>query len=160
MISILTNTISCDSASSAWSVQSKNTYPCSLCSLASFSHDEWERDNCLLAVSSVIRRLVTCRDLCINTRVTLQLQLLYKLYNSVWSSDTVRRHRIWLALVQAMAWCSIGSGNGLVPDGTKPLPEPMLTNDQWSLMAFTWNQFYWKYSRYLSTICVWKLLRI
>ena len=40
-----------------------------------------------------------------NTRVTLQLQLLYKLYNSVWSSDTVRRHRIWLALVQAMACC-------------------------------------------------------
>ena len=23
-----------------------------------------------------------------------------------------------------------GSGNGLLPDGTKPLPEPMLTNDQ------------------------------
>ena len=25
-------------------------------------------------------------------------------------------------------WVNIGSGNGLVPDGTKPLPEPMLTN--------------------------------
>ena len=24
-------------------------------------------------------------------------------------------------------YVSIGSGNGLVPDGTKPLPEPMLT---------------------------------
>ena len=24
-------------------------------------------------------------------------------------------------------WVSIGSGNGLLPDGTKPLPEPMLT---------------------------------
>ena len=24
-------------------------------------------------------------------------------------------------------WVNIGSGNGLVPDGTKPLPEPMLT---------------------------------
>ena len=38
-------------------------------------------------------------------------------------------------LVQVMAWCrqateilvNIGSGNGLLPDGTKPLPEPMLT---------------------------------
>ena len=23
-------------------------------------------------------------------------------------------------------WVNIGSGNGLLPDGTKPLPEPML----------------------------------
>ena len=26
-----------------------------------------------------------------------------------------------------MIWVNIGSGNGLVPDSTKPLPEPMLT---------------------------------
>ena len=26
---------------------------------------------------------------------------------------------------------NIGSGNGLLPDGTKPLPEPMFTNHQW-----------------------------
>ena len=25
-------------------------------------------------------------------------------------------------------WVKIGSGNGLLPDGTKPLPEPMLTD--------------------------------
>ena len=24
-------------------------------------------------------------------------------------------------------WVNIGSGNGLLPDGTEPLPEPMLT---------------------------------
>ena len=24
-------------------------------------------------------------------------------------------------------WVNIGSGNGLLPDGTKPSPEPMLT---------------------------------
>ena len=24
-------------------------------------------------------------------------------------------------------WVNIGSGNGLLPDGNKPLPEPMLT---------------------------------
>ena len=28
------------------------------------------------------------------------------------------------------AWVNIGSGNGLVPDSTKPLPEPILTNHQ------------------------------
>ena len=27
-------------------------------------------------------------------------------------------------------WINIGSGNGLLPDGTKPLPEPMLTYQQ------------------------------
>ena len=27
-------------------------------------------------------------------------------------------------------WVNIGSGNGLLPDGTKPLPEPMLTDHQ------------------------------
>ena len=25
-------------------------------------------------------------------------------------------------------WVNIGSGNGLVPDGTKPLPEAMMNN--------------------------------
>ena len=29
-------------------------------------------------------------------------------------------------------WVNIGSGNGLLPDGTKPLPEPMLTDPQFS----------------------------
>ena len=29
-----------------------------------------------------------------------------------------------------------GSGNDLLPDGTQPLPEPMLTNHPWGLMAF------------------------
>ena len=36
--------------------------------------------------------------------------------NSLWPSDTI--------LVNT------GSGNGLLPDGTKPLPEPMLTYHQ------------------------------
>ena len=27
-------------------------------------------------------------------------------------------------------WANIGSGNGLLPDDTKPLPEPMLTYHQ------------------------------
>ena len=36
---------------------------------------------------------------------------------------------------------NIGSGKGLLPDGTKPLPEPKLTCHQWSLVALTWQQF-------------------
>ena len=33
-------------------------------------------------------------------------------------------------------WVNIGSGNGLLPDGTKPLPEPMLTYHQ---RALSWE---------------------
>ena len=33
---------------------------------------------------------------------------------------------------------NIGSGNGLLPDGTKPLPEPMLTNHQGSHQRAIW----------------------
>ena len=36
-------------------------------------------------------------------------------------------------------WVNIGSGNGLLPDGIKPLPEPMLTNHQYSAMG-DWNE--------------------
>ena len=37
-------------------------------------------------------------------------------------------------------WVNIGSGNGLLPYGTKPLPEPMLTYHQRCSLAFTWEQ--------------------
>ena len=33
----------------------------------------------------------------------------------------------------------LGSGNGLLPDGTKPLPEPMLTYYQQGPMTFNWG---------------------
>ena len=38
-------------------------------------------------------------------------------------------------LVVTSIWVNIGSGNGLLPDGTKPLPEPVLTNHSWGLVA-------------------------
>ena len=41
-------------------------------------------------------------------------------------------------------WVNIGSGNGLLPDGTKPLPEPLLTNYQSCLVTFTPGQFHKK----------------
>ena len=33
------------------------------------------------------------------------------------------------------------SGNGLLPDGTKPLPEPMLTYELWGHVVVTGGQF-------------------
>ena len=37
---------------------------------------------------------------------------------------------------------NIGSGNGLLPDSTTPLPQPMLTSHWWSSVAFTGEQFH------------------
>ena len=45
-------------------------------------------------------------------------------------------------------WVNIGSNNGLLPDGTKPLPEPMLMYDQLGHVAFTW----WQYSMEMLTM--------
>ena len=39
---------------------------------------------------------------------------------------------------------NIVSGNGLLPDGTKPLPEPMLTY-QYGPVTFIWGQFHKRY---------------
>ena len=41
-------------------------------------------------------------------------------FNSLWPSDAIWRYSALDILVNT------GSGNGLLPDGTKPLPEPML----------------------------------
>ena len=38
-------------------------------------------------------------------------------------------------------WVNIGSGNGLVPNSTKPLPKPMLVSDQWGPVEFTVSNF-------------------
>ena len=51
---------------------------------------------------------------------------------------------------------NIGSGNGLLPDGTKPLPEPMLTYHQRGSVAYFWEQFRRNCSRYRFRIWVWK----
>ena len=46
----------------------------------------------------------------------------------------------WCHMVTEI-WVNIGSGNGLLPDGTKPLLEPVLIYHQWDLVAFTWGNF-------------------
>ena len=53
-------------------------------------------------------------------------------------------------------WDNIGSGNGSLPDGTEPLPEPKLTY-QLGLVAFT---IYRKWSRYLSLKWIWKITNL
>ena len=45
---------------------------------------------------------------------------------------------------------NIGSSNGLFPDGTKPILEPVLTYSQWGPLTFICGQFNMRYLRQLS----------
>ena len=51
-------------------------------------------------------------------------------------------------------WVNIGSGNGLLPDGTKPLPEAMLTSHQWGPVAFIPGWCLFEYPRYQIKFCL------
>ena len=53
-------------------------------------------------------------------------------------------------------WVNIGLGNGLLPDGTKPLPEPMLAYHQWGPKTFTWKKFHERYPNHQSLKWTWK----
>ena len=50
----------------------------------------------------------------------------------------------------ASNWDSIGSGNGWVPDGTKPLPEPQLIYHHWGPVTFIAGQFHKRYHSHQS----------
>ena len=64
-------------------------------------------------------------------------QLLYnRMFNSLWPSDSIWWHDLG----------EHGSGNGLLPGGTKPLPEPMFTFHWWSYVTFTFQWFHMKCS--------------
>ena len=60
----------------------------------------------------------------------------------------------WVKLV------NIGLGNVLLPNGTKPSPEPMLFNHQWGPVTITWRQFHKRCSCHQPLQLVWKLLEI
>ena len=60
--------------------------------------------------------------------------------NHYWVTGVLGIVAWWCYIVQEI-WVSTSSGNGLLPDNTKPLPESMLNNHQWGLLAFT----YWKF---------------
>ena len=52
----------------------------------------------------------------------------------------------------------IGSGNGLLPDGTEALPEPVLTNYQWDLVSLTQGQYHMKLLKITGGL--WNCLRL
>ena len=52
---------------------------------------------------------------------------------------------------------NIGSGNGLLPNGTKPLPEPMLTYHQQDPLTSIWGLSDTRHPSHQSLILPWKL---
>ena len=42
---------------------------------------------------------------------------------------------VWWPNMETYIWVNIASGNGMLPDGTKPSSEPMLTNPWWGLLV-------------------------
>ena len=52
-------------------------------------------------------------------------------------------------------WINIASGNGLLPNGTKPLPDPKLTDHQLSPVTFILGQFYKRCLNHQSLKSVW-----
>ena len=75
-----------------------------------------------------------------------------KCVDSLWPRDA-----IWWHGFGSMIWVNKGTGNNLLPDGTKPLPKPMLTYHQWGSVIHTWDQFHRKCSRYQLVKCFWKI---
>ena len=71
------------------------------------------------------------------------IQSFFNMFNSVWSSDAIWRHRPGL---------NIRSGNGLLSGVTNTLPAPMLSKYQRGLVVFPWLQIYRKCPRYLYLI--------
>ena len=80
--------------------------------------------------------------------------LLDVLWCSVWYS---RKLISYIFYGKTWIWVNMGSGNGLLLDSTKPLPELMLTYHWRYLVAFTWEQFHKKGSLTSSVACVRKL---
>ena len=54
-------------------------------------------------------------------------------------------------------WVNIGSGNGLLSDGTKPLLEPMLTDHRWNPVTFILGQFHKRCLNHRALKSIWKL---
>ena len=69
-------------------------------------------------------------DILMNTIHFFHKHVLNWLFNSLWPIDAIWQAK-WI-------WVNIRSGNGLLPDGTKPLSKPMMTFYYCSLVVSTW----------------------
>ena len=73
---------------------------------------------------------------------------LFQIYHiTLWLDDAIWWHGWWIS-------DNIGSSNGMLPDGTKPLPKPMLIYHHWACVLFTGEQ------SAQSVKLIWKLKKI
>ena len=84
--------------------------------------------------------------LLLKIKTALKCLLITIRLNSLWPSDAIWRQICF----------NIGSGNGLLPDSTKPLHEPMLIYHHWGPKAFTWKKFHERCPNHQSLKWIWK----
>ena len=111
----------------------------------------------------VIRTFRECST-CTNSVCSQMLQLHYywstiRLLQCQWGKlkKCASIDILWLSDTATEIWVKTGSGNGILPDGTKSLPELMLTSHQWGSVAFNWEQFHGNWPSHYSVLWVWKL---
>ena len=62
----------------------------------------------------------------------------------------------WWHHMEGDIWVNIDSDNGLLLDGSKPLPELMLTYHWKGIVTFIWRQFHQRYISHHSRKLAWK----
>ena len=73
----------------------------------------------------------------------LIVQILWKLDLNIIPFFLLRSLTHWgLVMSYGNIYVNIGSGNGLTPNGTQPLPEPILMHHQWSQVALFHGHFH------------------
>ena len=65
------------------------------------------------------------------------------IFNSSWPCDMIWWHR-------SSSRSALAQGDGLLPDGTKPLPGLMLIYHHWGSVVFTWKDFHNQWRNYFS----------
>ena len=99
----------------------------------------------------------TMRVLWLRWRAIIAATILLLVVFAIYYSE-FRKLTLWPIVIPYadMICVNICSGNSQLTDGTKPLPELILTYHQQSLLAFSWVQFHRNCARYHSLQSVWK----
>ena len=122
-----------------------------ICSItASLVHEKLLVYGFFLSMQNILWKQVLCDKLCQRLSNTFLIRdisnhrfcvtYVVMCLSKLWPSDGIWWHKI----------VNIGSGNGLVPGGTKPLPEPMLSYRKEGPVTFIWRQFHKRYLRHQS----------
>ena len=81
-----------------------------------------------------VSRNVSYRVHCIVYRIVSWARLIVSVLVNIWSGYLLTHCHLVMPCGDTDLF-SIGSGNGLLPDGNKPLPEPMMISPYWGSLA-------------------------